>query len=62
MPGRHQRSLARAQAHVDGRVQVGARVARVGVRRQRQVGVEPHDGDVQVGRGELAWVLVGHEE
>ena len=40
------------QRHVDGRDQVGARVAGMGVRRQRQVGVEPEDLDVEV--------MVGH--
>ena len=41
MPGRHQRPLAGREDDVDGRDQVGAGVAGVGVRRQRQVRVEP---------------------
>ena len=40
-PGRHHRPLARLQHHVLGGHQVGAGVAGMGVRRQRQVGVEP---------------------
>ena len=39
MPGRDQRPLARGQGHVDGGVEVGAGVAGVGVRRERQPGV-----------------------
>ena len=49
MPGRHQRPLPRRQRHVDGGVEVGPGVTRVGVGRQRQVGVEAHDRDVEVG-------------
>jgi hypothetical protein len=51
-------------------VQVGAGVPGVGVRRNRQAGVEADDGDLEVGvevgvevaGGSLAWVVVGHED
>ncbi|GAB3039240.1 hypothetical protein GCM10011376_33490 [Nocardioides flavus (ex Wang et al. 2016)] len=60
--GRHQRPLARREVDVHGGVQVGAGVARVGVRRDRQVGVEAEDGDVEVGGDGMVWVVVGHED
>ena len=44
--GTHQRRAARRQLGVLGGDQVGAGVTGVGVRRQRQVGVEPADTDV----------------
>ena len=43
-PGRHQRPLPRRQGHVDGGHQVGAGVAGMGVRRERELGVEADDG------------------
>ena len=49
-PGRHQRPLPRRQRDVDGGEQVGAGVAGMGVRRQRQVRVEPDHLDRQVAR------------
>ncbi len=49
-PGGHQRPLSGLQCDVDSAAQVEARVARVLVPRQRQVGVESRDEDVH-GRG-----------
>ena len=53
-PGRHQRPLPRRQRHVDGGHQVGAGVAGMGVRRGRQVGVEPLQQHLELGGGLLA--------
>jgi hypothetical protein len=44
-PGPHRRAGAREQLDLLGRDQVGAGVTRVGVGRQRQVGVEPAQVD-----------------
>ena len=49
-PGRHHRPLPRCQGHVDGREEVGAGVAGMGVRRGRQPRVEPPESDVHHGR------------
>ena len=46
-PGRDERSLAGGEGEVDGGHQVGTGVAGMGVRRERQTGVEPDDGDGQ---------------
>ena len=47
--GRHQRPLPRRQRHVDGGHQVGAGVAGMGVRRERQVGVEALQQHLELG-------------
>src|SRR5262249_52009847 len=44
-PGTHQATLARWQLHVVGRHQIGARVARMGVCRHRQIRIEPAQRD-----------------
>ena len=51
--GGQQRALARRQLRVDRGVQVGAGVAGMGVRRQRDAGVEPADQDVDASRVHL---------
>ena len=54
-PGRHHRALAGGQGDVDRGEQVGAGVAGMGVRRQREVRVEALDQDLEVGgRGHVA--------
>jgi len=48
----HQPALARAQLDILGGDQIGARVARVGVRRQRQIRIEPSHRHIEsVGHG-----------
>jgi hypothetical protein len=46
-PGRHEGALPGPEGDVDRRHQVGTGVAGVGVRREREVRVEPEDGDGQ---------------
>ena len=50
-PGRQHRPLARRERDVDGGDDVGAGVARQGVERQRQLGVEARHQDLRAGTG-----------
>lgn len=47
-PGRHEGTFARSEVDIDGGVQVRTRVTGMGVRRQREVGVEALDRDLEV--------------